>query len=174
MTDADPDTAVDFTVLTARLDPPLVIVTAASQGQVAGCVVGFHSQCSIDPARYAVWISKANFTYRVALLGTHLVVHLLDATQRELADVFGGSTGDEVDKFAAIAHDCGPGGAPILSDCPNHLVLRRIGMWDDGGDHVCFVGEPVAAGNVAAARPPLRVSKARDIDAGHAAADMPG
>ena len=59
------------------MDAPLVVVTAASGDQRAGCVVGFHSQCSIEPPRYAVWLSKANRTYRVALFATHVALHVL-------------------------------------------------------------------------------------------------
>ena len=64
-----------FETIAKSFDPALVIVTTAAGDQRAGCVVGFHSQCSIDPLRYAVWLSKANLTYRVALLATHVAVH---------------------------------------------------------------------------------------------------
>jgi flavin reductase (DIM6/NTAB) family NADH-FMN oxidoreductase RutF len=156
-----------FAALAARFDPPLVIVTTAAQGRRAGCVVGFHGQSSIDPARYAVWISKANLTYRVALLASHLVVHRLDAEHHDLARLLGGTTGDDVDKFAGIGHEEGPGGAPILVDCQDRLVLQRIGMWDDGGDHVCFVGEPIDVTVGEIHGEPLRVSDAQDVDPGH-------
>ena len=66
MTTADP-----FDSLMASLDPPMVVVTAAAGGERAGCLVGFHSQSSIEPARCCVWLSKANHTYRVALLAAH-------------------------------------------------------------------------------------------------------
>src|SRR4051794_25803257 len=67
----------DFDRFVAQLDTSLVVVTAAADGQHAGCVVGFHTQCSISPQRYAVWLSKGNLTYRVSLFATHLAVHLL-------------------------------------------------------------------------------------------------
>ena len=41
-------------------------------------MVGFHSQCSVDPGRFAVWLSKANHTYGVALRAEVFAVHFLD------------------------------------------------------------------------------------------------
>jgi flavin reductase (DIM6/NTAB) family NADH-FMN oxidoreductase RutF len=161
--DAD---AFDF--LTARLDAPLVVVTAISQDQRAGCVAGFHTQCGMEPLRYAIWLSKANLTYRVALFATHLAIHLLDARDRDLAELFGARTGDDVDKFSQCAWTPGPDGVPLLDRCPNRFVLRRTSLWDGGTDHVCFVGEPVEASS-GAALDPLRLSMAGDIEPGHAA-----
>ena len=50
-----------------HVDQALIVVTTAANDQRSGCLVGFHTQCSIEPFRYAVWLSKANLTYRVAL-----------------------------------------------------------------------------------------------------------
>ena len=65
----DPD-AFDrdvFDALMADVDPVMIIVTTASDGVRAGCLVGFHTQCGIDPVEYAVWLSKANHTYDLAM-----------------------------------------------------------------------------------------------------------
>lgn len=35
--------------LTAALDYPMFVVTVAAGGERAGCLVGFATQCSIDP-----------------------------------------------------------------------------------------------------------------------------
>jgi flavin reductase (DIM6/NTAB) family NADH-FMN oxidoreductase RutF len=153
--------------LVRSVNSPLVVVTASANSQTAGCVVGFHTQCSIEPVRYAVWLSKANHTYRVAMFATHVAVHFLDRADHALAARFGGTSGDDVDKFSGVDWSPGPGGAPLLGGCPNRLVMRRTSVWDDGSDHVCFVGEPV---QVEIGRPDLvvmRVGDADDIEAGH-------
>ncbi len=49
------------------VDPVAVIVTCASGGDRAGCLVTFSGPCSIEPPRYAVWLSHRNRTYQVAL-----------------------------------------------------------------------------------------------------------
>ena len=89
-----------FDAIAKGLDPSLLIVTTATGDQRAGCVVGFHSQCSIDPLRYAVWLSKANVTYRVAMFATHVGLHVPVAGDEALIALFGATTGDDVDKFA--------------------------------------------------------------------------
>jgi flavin reductase (DIM6/NTAB) family NADH-FMN oxidoreductase RutF len=162
----------DFNTLMAALDSPLIVVTTADERERAGCLVEFHVQSSIEPQRYCVWLSKANYTYRVALQSSHLVIHFLTADDLPLAELFGTQTGDTVDKFAGLAVDSGPGGAPVLQQCPNWLAVRRIALLDEGGDHVCLTTEPVAAQTAGPFRP-LRISRAGHLKAGHGAEERP-
>ena len=60
---AAPDGFLD---LTGELDFSMLVVTAFDGRERAGCLVGFSTQCSIDPPRYLVCISTANHTARVA------------------------------------------------------------------------------------------------------------
>jgi flavin reductase (DIM6/NTAB) family NADH-FMN oxidoreductase RutF len=159
-----------FDALMSTLDPPLVVVTTARGDERAGCLVGFHAQSSIEPRRYAVWLSRANRTYRVALLASHLAVHLLTDQDADLAETFGALTGDEVDKFALVDWTPGPHGVPLLDRCPHHLVVRRVTLVDDGGDHVCVVTEPVAAGG-GGRFTPLRLHRVAGLAPGHEAAE---
>ena len=41
----------DFEECVAELDYPMIVVTVASGAERAGCLVGFSTKCSIDPAR---------------------------------------------------------------------------------------------------------------------------
>ncbi|AKN73994.1 flavin oxidoreductase [Streptomyces sp. PBH53] len=155
----------DLSAFFDRLDPDMCVVTAVASGERAGCLVGFASQCSIQPPRFAVWLSKANRTYRVARAAQHLAVHLLTRDQRDLAELFGGETGDETDKFAGLAWREGHGGAVVLADAAAWFVgtiLHRT----DGGDHVGFVLDPVQWGE-GREGPLLRLSDAATIAAGH-------
>jgi flavin reductase (DIM6/NTAB) family NADH-FMN oxidoreductase RutF len=156
--------------ITARLDSPLLVVTAASGEHRGGCVVGFQTQCGLQPVRFALWLSKANVTYRIALFASHLAAHVLDRFDHDLVELFGGETGDEVDKLDRCAWTPGPAGVPLLERCPNRIVLRKTAMFDDGTDHVCVVGEPVDA-SFAESLTPLRLSDADDVEPGHAAED---
>jgi flavin reductase (DIM6/NTAB) family NADH-FMN oxidoreductase RutF len=133
---------------TDLLDYPMYVVTAEADGERAGCLVGFASQCSIKPARFMVWLSKENRTYRVAERAERLAVHLLCRDQDRLAQLFGGETGDRTDKFAGVPWHQGPGGSLILDEAPAWFVggvENRI----DGGDHVGFLLAPEAADNLA-------------------------
>jgi flavin reductase (DIM6/NTAB) family NADH-FMN oxidoreductase RutF len=161
-----------FNILMAALDSPLIVVTTADARERAGCLVEFHGQSSMDPQRYCVWLSKANYTYRVALQSSHLVIHFLTADDLPLAELFGTKTGDTVDKFAGLPVDSGPGGAPVLRQCPNWLAVRRIALLDEGGDHVCLTTEPVAAQAAGPFRP-LRISQAAHLRAGHGPGERP-
>jgi len=156
-----------------HLDPALVVVTTTDGHERAGCVVGFHTQCSIAPDRYAVWISKANHTYRVAMFADHAAVHLLSSDDLDLAELFGGTTGDQDDAFASCAWTPGPNGVPLLDRLPNRLVGRRVSLVDDGdNDHVCLVLAPEVV-ETTAAFAPLRLSAAAHIVPGHAAEERP-
>lgn len=161
-----------FSALVAALDPATVVVTVADGDERAGCLVGFHGQSGIDPPRYAVWLSKANHTFGVALRSSHLAVHLLGAGDRAVAAAFGARTGDVVDKFADQPFEPGPGGVPLLIACPHRFVIHRSVVLDDGGDHVCFTGPPVAAWPPPAGFAPLRLSQVDDVDPGHPADDF--
>ncbi|SHN14324.1 flavin reductase family protein [Cryptosporangium aurantiacum] len=155
-----------FSGLVAALDPPLIVVTTAVGDERAGCLVGFHAQSSITPERYCVWLSKANHTYRVALRSDYLALHFLDTGDLSLATHFGTMSGDTVDKFADLPTETGTGGVPLLTDCPNVLVVRRSALLDEGGDHVCLPAEVVAARH---GKPftPFRLSQAAHLEPGH-------
>jgi flavin reductase (DIM6/NTAB) family NADH-FMN oxidoreductase RutF len=133
-----------FHQLVGDLDYPMVVVTAAAGGRQAGCLVGFSTQCSIDPARYVVFISKQNFTFGVARQADHLAVHLLSKRHHDVAALFGETTGDDHDKFADVRWHGGPGGAPVLDDVGTWFVGRVVDHLD-GGDHLGFVLEPLEA-----------------------------
>src|SRR3954447_16234518 len=102
----------------------MFIVTASAADERAGCLVGFATQCSIDPLRFLVCLSDKNHTFGVAqgaeVLGVHVVPEGADA----LAELFGSQTGDAVDKFEQCSWRPGPGGAPILDDCGNWFAGR--------------------------------------------------
>jgi flavin reductase (DIM6/NTAB) family NADH-FMN oxidoreductase RutF len=160
-----------FDAMMASLDSPLAIVTTAAQDERAGCVVGFHSQCSISPRRAVIWLSKANYTYRVGLHAEFFAVHWLTESDHDIATLFGTETGDEVDKFEQCEWRVGPGDVPLLQACPNYLLGRRVALLAESSDHVCMVLEPleVAGGTFR----PLRLSSVPDLTAGHTVDERP-
>ena len=162
----------DFSEVIASLDPPLAVVTAVSDNERAGCLIGFHAQSSIDPPRYVVWLSKANHTFRVALHATYFGVHFLTEDDIGLASLFGTRSGDRTDKFAHCTWEPGPGGVPVLTDCPHRFTATRVAVLDEGGDHICLVLAPV---EVAPATPfrPFRLAQAAELDPGHDADERP-
>lgn len=141
-----------------RLDYPMFVVTtvAGDDGERSGCLVGFATQCSIHPPRWAVWLSVVNHTYRVAERADVLAVHALSASERgrELAELFGAESGDEIDKFSRCAWSPGHGGVPILDAGGDDGDGSGVAGWFAGpildrfppvGDHRGFLVEPAVA-----------------------------
>jgi flavin reductase (DIM6/NTAB) family NADH-FMN oxidoreductase RutF len=152
------------------LDPAMVVVTVAADGEVDGCLVGFHSQCSIDPPRYAVWLSVANRTHDLAQRADRLAVHVLGADDHDLASLFGGETGDDIDKLGRCAWTPGPGGVPLLDRCSTRIVGRIVASATDTGDHDVFVLD-VEDATAEAGVTPIRLRQVTDIDPGHEATE---
>jgi flavin reductase (DIM6/NTAB) family NADH-FMN oxidoreductase RutF len=131
-----------------ELDYPMFIATVPGDG----CLVGFATQCSIDPVRFIVCLSNKNKTYRLARDATHMALHVVPEDREDLAELFGGETADEVDKLEQVA------GCPYVAGS----VLDRF----DVGDHVAFLLEVEIEEGAAK---PMRFARARSIDPGHEA-----
>jgi flavin reductase (DIM6/NTAB) family NADH-FMN oxidoreductase RutF len=133
-----------FDELVGSLDYPMFIATTRSGDELAGCLVGFATQCSIDPSRFFVCLSEKNRTCRVARGAEMIALHCVPSSSQQLAELFGGETGDEVDKFARCEWREGRGGLPLLTECDNWFVGQILER-HDLGDHVGFLLDPVAA-----------------------------
>jgi flavin reductase (DIM6/NTAB) family NADH-FMN oxidoreductase RutF len=120
---------------------PVYIVTACAEGRRAGCLIGFATQVSLDPERFMACISRANATFPVAMAAARLAVHGVTERERGLAELFGGETGDEVDKFARCRWTPAEDGTPLLSESPAWFLGRVVDRVDLG-DHVGCVLEP--------------------------------
>jgi flavin reductase (DIM6/NTAB) family NADH-FMN oxidoreductase RutF len=128
--------AETFIEMTGRLDYPMLLVTTATDGERAGCLVGFSTQSSIDPPRFIVCLSDKNHTQRVASGADALAVHFLPSDAQDLAELFG--------RLARCRWHPGPLGLPIIDACRSWFVgriLERHAL----GDHVAFILDPVAA-----------------------------
>jgi len=156
-----------FQRLVAQLDYPMFIATVATGGERAGCLIGFATQSSIDPPRFLAGISDKNRTFRVAAGADTMAIHLVPEDASDLAELFGGETGDEVDKFARAEWREGPGGVPLLDGCPNRFVGRIVERIDFG-DHVGMVLEPFFA-EADEDSAPLGFHRAKRIEPGHEA-----
>jgi flavin reductase (DIM6/NTAB) family NADH-FMN oxidoreductase RutF len=158
-----------FEQIAATLNSPMIIATTRAGREVDGCLVGFSTQCSIDPTRYVVCLSKRNKTYRLALDATTIVVHMLhDADDdRALAELFGEETGREVDKISACRSVDGPDGVPVLATCDwfAGTIIDRV----DLGDHVGFVLDITDGQARRTDEPWLSFEAVRDLDAGNPA-----
>jgi flavin reductase (DIM6/NTAB) family NADH-FMN oxidoreductase RutF len=160
--------------ITSSADYPLYVVTACTGddrgsggGDRGGCIVGFATQCSIEPVRFLICISKVNRTFAVAERAQSLGLHLLGSDQKEMASLFGETTGDTTDKFAHLSWSRGVTGVPILAECAAWVEGSILGHFDVG-DHEAFLIEVVDGGPGShAGRFMLRDGP--DLEAGHPA-----
>lgn len=146
------------------LDYPLYVLTTAVQEECSGCLIGFATQCSVHPSRFLACISKRNHTFGLAQRAAVLAVHRIEEGQKQLAELFGGETGDALDKFARVRWHW-VDGVPVLDECAcwfTGSILDRI----DLGDHVGFLLQPMDAQPGEGAGQ-LTFQQARDIQAGH-------
>jgi flavin reductase (DIM6/NTAB) family NADH-FMN oxidoreductase RutF len=128
-------------------DYPLAVVTVvADDGELSGCLVGFFTQCSIEPSRFLVCLSKVNHTYVVSRRAAGMCLHLMGEDQVPVASLFGEQTGDMTDKFSRCRWHRGVTGAPVLEQCAAWVegtVLDRY----DVGDHEAVLMTPVSGGS---------------------------
>lgn len=146
----------------------MYLVTVAVGDERAGCLIGFATQCSIDPPHFLACLSNKNRTLRLALTSSAMAVHLVPRRAQHLARLFGGETGDETDKFSRCAWHEGPQGLPILDECGSWFagaILHHLEL----GDHVGFLLEPFAAEESQPTEPLLFFSEASSIEPGHPA-----
>ena len=156
--------AQDFARLVKALDYPLYVVTTAVDAEPTGCLIGFATQCSIHPPRFLACISKRNHTFQLAERATVIAVHVIDADNKPLAELFGGLSGDEVDKFAEVGWRY-VRGVPVLDDC-RRWFIGRILEHIDLGDHMGHLLEPLQV-ELALDGDQLTYQQARDIEPGH-------
>ncbi|HZZ48048.1 MAG TPA: flavin reductase family protein [Pseudonocardia sp.] len=135
--------ASNFDSLVDELDYPMLIVTAAINGEKSGCLVGFHTQASINPPRFLVCISDRNHTFSLAERSDVLAVHFLDQSDLALARLFGEHTGDMTDKFSRCSWSERLG-LPVLAGIQTWFI-GRIAQRLSFGDHIGYLLEPLEA-----------------------------
>jgi flavin reductase (DIM6/NTAB) family NADH-FMN oxidoreductase RutF len=144
--------ALTFDAVAARLRPTSALVTAASNGDRAGSVARFHTQCGFDPICYAVWLPTRSRTCRVAHHAAHIAVHVLDddweAIEEPLTEV------GDIDMFDQYDWRPGPGGVPLLATCSTYLVLELVAAPLEHGGYTCLIGELLHAAARPAGTPP--------------------
>jgi flavin reductase (DIM6/NTAB) family NADH-FMN oxidoreductase RutF len=86
----------------------------------------------------------------------------------DVIDLFGGETGDEMDKFDQCAWTAGVAGVPILEGAEAWFAGTIIERFDLG-DHVGHLLDPVAGGTTSTSHDAATLHDADDIDPGHPA-----
>lgn len=154
-----------FATLMSSENTSLIVVTTAAENVRAGCLVSYHTQASMKPQHYNIWLSKANHTYKIGLLANRFAVHFLAQDDLAWAEHFATISGQHTDKFAGLEvkmrHE-----VPLLTALPNRMIVEQISMLDDGGDHVCVTARVIEA-ETSGHFTPLRLSDIGDLRPAH-------
>jgi flavin reductase (DIM6/NTAB) family NADH-FMN oxidoreductase RutF len=157
-----------FDRLVGMLDYTMFVVTTQADGHPSGCLVGFATQTSMHPQRFLAGLSRNNHTCPVAARSEYLAVHVLERRHIDLARLFGGETGDQVNKFDHCSWRTGPEGMPILDDAVAWFVgktLERI----DLGDHIGYLLAPVTGEAAESSERLVSFPDVADLKPGHEA-----
>ena len=136
------DVRAAFNAIVGNLEYPMFIVTARAGDERLGCLVGFATQTSIDPPRFAVGLSHENRTYRRGRDSAALAVHCVPADARGPGRALrrrDRRRGRQV-RALRVARRARRA-LPILDRC-EHWFVGRVVQRVDAGDHELFLLEP--------------------------------
>jgi flavin reductase (DIM6/NTAB) family NADH-FMN oxidoreductase RutF len=157
-----------FDRLVGMLDYTMFVVTTQADDDPSGCLVGFATQTSIRPPRFLAGLSRKNHTCGVAARSDYLAVHVVERRHIGLARLFGGETGDQVDKFDRCSWHTGPQGMPILDDAVAWFVGKTLDRIDLG-DHIGYLLEPATGEAAGSADDLVSFADVADLEPGHEA-----
>jgi flavin reductase (DIM6/NTAB) family NADH-FMN oxidoreductase RutF len=132
-------------IVAADLRSSPALVTTSSNGELAGSLVRFHTQCGVDPIQYAVWVPTLSHTRAISRGATHVALHILDDSGHALEEVVTPNGDVPPGWFDQRAWRPGPGGVPLLTSYSCHLVLGNVVADIDRGGYTCLIGELVQA-----------------------------
>jgi len=141
--------------LLAHFATGVTVVAARNGPLLAGMTANAIASISIDPPVLMASIARKAETHG-AIVGSHaFAVSVLAADQRELAECFAQpTTAAKLTRFCDAPWHEAETGSPILEGALAYFDCR-LTEHHDGGDHVIFLGEIVAAGFREDAKPLL-------------------
>ena len=117
-----------------------IVTTRDSAGQDIGLTANSFNSVSLNPPMVLWSLSRHSLSLPAFLAAEHFAVHVLAATQDDLAQRFATRGAD---KFAALTVERGPDDIPLLEGCAARFQCRTAYRYE-GGDHVIFVGAVLA------------------------------
>jgi flavin reductase (DIM6/NTAB) family NADH-FMN oxidoreductase RutF len=116
----------------------VTIVTARdAAGAPIGLTANSFNSVSLEPPLVLWSLAREAGSMPHFSRGSHYVIHILAAEQKELAERF---SRKDADRFAGVAFREGRGGAPILEGSAAVFECFNRSRYAEG-DHVIFVGE---------------------------------
>ncbi|MBY0504711.1 MAG: flavin reductase family protein [Bryobacteraceae bacterium] len=142
MESTQPLTAEAFRRACGRFATGIAVVTTLDAGGApVGLTVNSFTSVSLDPPLVLFCLDRASQALPSFANANAFSINILEESQRDLSQRFAAR---EADRFAGLSYRLGTLGAPVLPgvlavlECRRHAVL-------EGGDHLIFLGEVIAA-----------------------------
>ena len=132
----------------------LYLISSEKDGRPVGCVVNTFAQVTSTPAQVSIAINKDNYTTQGILeTGMFEAVVLSESAPMELIGTFGFHSSADTDKFTDFETARSDQGLTYVVDhaCAHFSV--KVSQQLDLGTHIYFVGEVVAADDLAESSP---------------------
>lgn len=117
-----------------------VLTTRGDDGRLYGLTMNAVCSVCLEPPLFLACVAKDSATLPVLRKSGVFALNILAEDQQTVSNTFA-SKGD--DKFAAIAHQPGITGSPVIEGALASAEFR-ITATHEAGDHVIVVGEAVA------------------------------
>jgi flavin reductase (DIM6/NTAB) family NADH-FMN oxidoreductase RutF len=131
-------TSRDFRAALGRFATGVTIVTArAADGHLIGLTASSFNSVSLEPPLVLWSLSKSAASMAAFSTGSHYAIHVLAASQRELAERFAARG---TDRFAGLEPTANAHGVPLLGGCVAVFECFNRSRYEEG-DHIIFVGE---------------------------------
>ncbi|QDU22374.1 flavin reductase family protein [Urbifossiella limnaea] len=139
-----------------RIPSGLFVLTVSAGGRETGMLASWVQQCSFQPPRVSVAVSKERWVLPELVEGTGFVVNVLAEGDKKLVAHFGKGFAPDADAFAGL--DVTRDGVPVLL-AAHAFITCRVAARFDAGDHVLVVGDVVGGAVHHDARPATHVRR---------------
>ena len=142
----------EFRASLAMFATGVTIVTARTPaGELVGLTANSFNSVSLNPPLVLWSLSQAASSMAALTKGSHYVINILAADQKELAERF---SSRRADRWQGVAFTDGLAGAPLLTGAVASFECFNRSRYEEG-DHVIFVGEVERCNHRAGAAPLL-------------------
>jgi flavin reductase (DIM6/NTAB) family NADH-FMN oxidoreductase RutF len=128
----------DFRTALGMFATGVTIVTARTDaGEMVGLTANSFNSVSLSPPLVLWSLGRAATTLQAFSSGSHYAIHILSATQKELALQFASKGAD---RWQGVDYTMSANGVPLLAHCAARFECFNRSRYEEG-DHVIFVGE---------------------------------
>lgn len=124
----------------------VTVVTAQSQGRMAGITVNAFCSVSLEPPLVLVCIDLTSNTLPAIRESGAFAINMLTDKQEHLSRCFATTSEERYEHFCHASFHPGVTGSPIIDDVLAFIETRLVAEYP-GGDHSIFLGQVVAMGS---------------------------